>query len=167
MNIKVLGAYRPSLTPERMAEWICSDVAAFGVEIRELRLRGLAQYWTEEKLLQREAELPREMAEALNSAVLLELLVEGHGGTFDPDQFFEEQTSSVAWEPAYLSTTGDEIAAKTLSDLSTEDAFRVAFYVHDWPEHGVLVGPMGKLALPSFAPVPERLWKLAPYVLLD
>lgn len=111
--------------------------------------------------------LPRELGEALGSAVLIELLVESHGGAFDPDDFYEAQTTSVAWEPAYLSVNGDQKVAEVLSELNPEEPFRVAFFVHDWPENGTLVGPTGKLALPSFESVPERLWRLAPYVLLD
>ncbi|PZO16937.1 MAG: hypothetical protein DCE87_04945 [Betaproteobacteria bacterium] len=167
MKLTVIGAYLPRLTPERLAVWIQDDVADFVEGIRDLQSQGLAQYWSDDQLQERAAELPSEMREAMNSAALFEVLVEDHKGEFDPYGISEKETTSVAWEPAYLSEDGGESIAEDVSELGEVNRFRVAFYVHDWPKKGELIGPTGPLVHPTFGPVPERLWKLAPYVLLD
>lgn len=135
--------------------------------IRELQSHGLARSWSDDELRERATELPTELEDAMSSAALFEVLVEGHAGEFDPYEIWEKRTTSAAWEPAYLSEDGEVSIADNLSVLSSVTTFRVAFYVHDWPEGGELIGPTGALGSPSFQPVPERLWKLAPYALLD
>jgi hypothetical protein len=150
-----------------MATWISDDVQSFVDCIRDLKSRGLATSWSEEEIVERAAELPRELSEALSSAALFEVLVENHIGQFDPYQIHERHTTQVAWEPAYLSDDGEKAIAENVSELGESKAFRVAFYVHEWPEGGELVGPAGTLAHPPLTWVPERLWKLAPYELLD
>ena len=98
---------------------------------------------------------------------MFEVLVEGHVGDFDPFAIFEKHTTSVAWEPVYLSSDGIHSIAQSTGELADVKSFRVAFYVHEWPEGGELVGPTGPLICPPFAETPERLWTLAPYALLD
>lgn len=167
MKLTVIGAYLPRLTPERLALWIEKDVHAFATSIREMKLQGLAQSWSEEEIESRAAELPEELEEALSAAALFEVLVEDHLGDFDPFAIFEKHTGSVAWEPAYLSLDGTHSIGESNGDLPDVKNFRVVFYVHEWPEAGELVGPTGAIIHPPFAETPERLWKLAPYVLLD
>ncbi|BET26674.1 hypothetical protein EV673_0209 [Limnobacter thiooxidans] len=167
MKLTVIGAYLPRPTPERLAAWIRDDVADFVEGIRDLRSRGFAQYWSDDRLHDRAAELPGELEKAISSAALFEVLVEDHTGEFDPYEISEKETTSVAWEPAYLSVDGVESIAQNVSKPREVNRFRVAFYVHDWPEEGELTGPNGPLAHPTFQPVPERLWTLAPYDLLD
>jgi len=72
-----------------------------------------------------------------------------------------------AWEPAYLDFEGGSVIAERALELADVPAFRVVFYVHDWPDGGVLEGPTGALSLPPFSAVPERLWRLAPYSIVD
>jgi len=167
MQLTVLGAYMPRLTPARLAAWVAEDVQSFTKGIRELRTKGLAQSSTEEKIAARAAELTEELEEALTAAALFEVLVEYHAGDFDACAIFEKHTTSVAWKPAYLSTDGNRSIAEHPSELAGVESFRVAFFVHEWPEGGELVGPTGPLTHPPFAATPERLWKLAPYTLLD
>lgn len=167
MKLTVIGAYLPRLTPERLAAWIEEDVQSFVTRIREMQSQGLAQSWSEEEIESRAAELPEEVKEALSAAALFEVLVEDHVGDFDPFAIFEKYTTSVAWEPAYLSLDGTYSIAERIGDLQAVMSFRVVFYVHEWPEVGELVGPMGVLIHPPFVETPERLWKLAPYALLD
>ncbi|WP_147383849.1 hypothetical protein [Noviherbaspirillum sedimenti] len=138
---------------------------AFVDGIRELQQRGLAKSWSEEELMARAAELPEELQSSLNSVALFEVLVQDHGGEFDPYSISEKETTAVAWEPTYLSVDGEEHIGE--ESMPAASSFRVAFYVHEWPEGGTLIGPAGVLSLPEFKPVPERLWKLAPYALLD
>jgi hypothetical protein len=167
MQLTVLGAYLPRLSPERLAAWIVADVQSFATEIRAMKSRGLAQSWSEEEIESRAAELPEELEAALSAAALFEVLVDDHVGDFDPFAIFEKHTTSVAWEPAYLSLDGTHSIAEHIGELADVKSFRIAFYVHEWPEGGELVGPMGPLVHPPFAETPERLWKLARYALLD
>lgn len=167
MKLTVIGAYLPRLSPERLASWIQDDVADFVKGIRELQSLGLAQSWSDDELQERAAELPVELADAMNSVALFEVLVDDHTGEFDPYEISEKETTSVAWEPAYLSEDGNASIADDVSELANVTKFRVAFYVHGWPERGELIGPTGPLGSHKFQPVPERLWKLAPYELLD
>lgn len=167
MKLTVLGAYLHRLTPERLSAWIVEDVQSFADTIRDLKSRGLATSWTEEEIVERAAELPAELFEELNSVALFEVLVEQHGGKFDPYEIFEKHTTQVAWEPAYLSADGETVVADSASELGGVNVFRVAFFVHEWPEDGELTGPTGPLAHPPFVSVPERLWKLAPYAQVD
>lgn len=167
MRLTVLGAYLPRLSPERLASWVANYVGDFVDGIHELQQRGLAKSWSEEELMERAAALPEELEASLNVAALFEVLVEDHDGGFDPFSISEKETSSVAWEPAYLTVDGQGHIAEDASDLPAASAFRVAFYVHDWPQTGTLVGPFGQLPLPGFEPIPERLWQLAPYAQLD
>ena len=167
MKLTVVGAYLPRLTPGRLSDWIQADVAAYVEGMRDLKSRGLAQSTSEEEIKEIAAELPGELAEALNAAALFEVVVEDHSGNFDPYTLREKQTTSVAWEPTYLSLDGERKIAESASELTEGTSFRVAFYVHDWPEDGVLIGPTGPLDLPPFKSVPERLWTLAPYEPLD
>lgn len=147
--------------------WVKDDVKDFVDGIHELQQRGLAKFWSEEELMERAAELPEELKASLSAAAFFEVLVEDHDGGFDPFSISEKKTTAVAWEPAYLSADGQERIGEDIADLSAAGSFRVAFYVHDWPEGGALVGPSGSFPLPGFEPVPERLWKLAPYSQLD
>jgi hypothetical protein len=167
MQLTVIGAYLPRLSPERLTAWIEEEVQSFATDIRAMKSRGLAQSWSEEEIDSRAAELPEELEEALSAAALFEVLVEEHVGDFDPFAISEKHTSSVAWEPVYLSLDGTHSIAEHVGDLMDVKSFRVAFYVHEWPEGGELVGPMGLLIHPPFVETPERLWRLAPYVLLD
>lgn len=108
-----------------------------------------------------------EYVSALRGVALFEIRVEQCEGVFDFMQVSEQLTTSVAWEPVLLTEDG-EATIETKDPFITEmPAFRAAFFVHDWPENGTLLGPTGPLSLPEFTPVPERLWKLAPYELLD
>lgn len=167
MQLTVIGAYLPRLSPERLAAWIAEDVQSFATGIRAMKSQGLAQSWSEDEIDSRSAELPNELEEALSAAALFEVLVEGHVGDFDPFAIFEKHTTSVAWEPVYLSLDGIHSIAQSTGELADVKSFRVAFYVHEWPEGGELVGPKGPLICPPFAETPERLWKLAPYAFLD
>jgi hypothetical protein len=167
MRLSILGAYLPRLSPERLAAWVKEDVKEFVDGIRELQQRGLAQSWSDHELRTRAEELPQELESSLNAVALFEMFVQDHHGEFDPFSTSEKETTSVAWEPAFLSVDGQELIGAEGADLRTVETFRVAFYIHDWPEKGVLVGPCGELPIPRFEPVPERLWTLAPYVQLD
>lgn len=167
MRVSVIGAHLPRLTPNRMSKWIADAVDGFREVMTESVQSGVFKSWTLEQIALRAEELPDEYVSALRGVALFEIRVEQCEGVFDFMQFSEQLTTSVAWEPVLLTVDGEatiETKATVPAELS---AFRAAFFIHDWPENGTLLGPTGPLLVPEFTPVPERLWKLAPYELLD
>lgn len=167
MRVSVIGAHLPRLTPDRMSKWIAGTVKDFREQMIESVQSGLLKTWTLEEIAIRADELPDEYVSALRGVALFEILVDQSEGVFDFMQFSEQLTTSVAWEPVLLTEDG-EATIETKDPFTTEmTAFRAAFYINDWPENGTLLGPTGPLSLLEFTPVPERLWKLAPYELLD
>jgi len=84
MQLTVIGAHLPRLSPERLAAWIVEDVQSFATGIRAMKSQGLAQSWSEDEIASRSAELPNELEEALSAAALFEVLVEGHVGDLYP-----------------------------------------------------------------------------------
>ncbi|UUZ63092.1 hypothetical protein LP417_25715 [Polaromonas sp. P1-6] len=141
MQLTVVGAYLPRLSSGRLAAWIADDVKSFIDGLHELQLRGLATSWSEEDIQTRAEELPMELDRDLASAALFEILVQEHQGGFDPFAFSEQTTTAVAWEPAFLNESGEEAICEDISDLLAHRGFRCAFYVHEWPQNGVLFGP--------------------------
>jgi hypothetical protein len=162
MNIRVVGAYLPSLKPERLRRYVEEDQLRYiNVDVPALRAQGFLSDVSDEYIAERAAEIAEEKEQALQSAALFEIEVTHHQGDFDP--FAIEG----AWEPAYLDLAGRRVVAEYTDEIAGLAAFRVAFYVHDWKRGSTLRGPSGTLALPSFRPVPERLWQLAPYAIVD
>ena len=167
MRVSVIGAHLPRLAPGRMSKWIDDTVEDFRKEMTLSVQSGLLKSWTLEEISMRAEELPDEFLSALHGVALFEVFVEQSNGVFDFYQFSEQRTTSVAWEPVLLAENG-ETTLETKDTYTTElSTFRAAFYIHDWPEDGTLLGPRGPLSLPEFTPVPERLWKLAPFDLVD
>lgn len=169
MRLKAVGAYLPRLDPARIRLFVEQQAETFLEGVRSLQLRGLTRNWTEPSMLERAAEISEELGNDLQHAVLFELEVWLEAGeSFDPYAVHQLAPAGmldsgyVAWEPAFLSADGEQA-----QDALDSVHFRVAFYIHEWPEASLLRGPTGVLDLPEFAPLPERLWRLAPYALLD
>lgn len=166
MQLRVIGAHLPRLDQAGIASFIEDDVASFKATMRDLIARGVSTA-TPHEVEERALELPGELNADLQRCALFEVEVTGNGQDFDPTDFSNPVSGYLGWEPAFLSMDGEQVvteAYKAPADLSD---FRVAFYIHEWDEPGQLVGPTGTLALPSFTPVPARLWKLAPYACVD
>jgi hypothetical protein len=162
MNVTIIGAYLPRLSPERLAKYVSDDRAHYlAHSIPHLRSQGFLTGLSDEDASERAAEIAEETQHALEHAALFEAEVVESDGTFDAG-FIE-----AAWEPTYLSPDGATLLEDINLSPATAETFRVAFYVHDWQDGHVLVGPGGPFLLPAFTPVPERLWQLAPYALVD
>lgn len=166
MNLRVVGAHLPRLDQAGIASFISSDVASFKETMRDLVARGISKA-TPEEIEKRALELPEELDADLQRCALFEIEVTGNASEFDPTEFMNPETSFVGYEPVFLSMDGESVVTESYNAPAAMSAFRVAFYIHEWDEPGVLVGPTGALPLPSFTPVPARLWKLAPYSCLD
>jgi hypothetical protein len=166
VQLTVIGAYLPRLDQTRLERWIADDVASFKSTIRELRTQGIAQT-TDEEIELRAEELPEELNYDLQRAALFEVEVLNNSAAFEGSCFQEHHSTAASWEPVFLSLSGDAVVCEKYEAPADLRNFRIVFYIHDWPDNGVLEGPTGVLPLPSFTPVPERLWILAPYSLVD
>src|SRR5690349_1026150 len=166
MRIRVVGAYLPQLDPAGMEKFIADDADSFRRTLRELRDRGVVEA-TDVDIEVRARQLPAEVKAGLETCALFELEVTGNAGAFDAGDFENPDTGQCAWEPAFLSLDGASLLATGRSAPGKLKDFRVAFYVHLWDAAGRLCGPMGVLQLPHFLPVPDRLWRLAPYRPVD
>ena len=166
MNIRLLGAHLPRLDPAGIATFIHDDITRF-----RQTLLGLIQAGTidrdPQEVEDRAFELAEELHDDLQRCALFELEVTDNRSEFDPCAYGDPDSGSLGWEPVFLSMDGSTIVTEAYRAPASLTAFRVAFYVHDWTLPGRLAGPAGELTLPPFTPVPERLWRLAPYRCVD
>ena len=162
MNTIVVGAHLPRLSPERLARYVAEDKWRYiNVSVPDLRSKGILKNYTDHYVLERAEELAEQTTHELQHAALFEIEVTENNGAFDVSAI------EAAWEPTFLSPDGTAPLEGLGLSQDKASTFRVAFWVHDWNERSALVGPNGPLQLPQFSPVPERLWMLAPFALVD
>ena len=162
MKLRVVGAYLPRLDAQRLARYVEEDELRYvNVAVPDLRSQGFLADVSDEYVIQRAREIAEETEYALRRAALFEVEVTEHRGEFNPSSI------EGAWEPTYLDLQGGSVIAEQPRELVDVPGFRVAFYVHEWPEDGVLQRPDGALPVPHFSAVPERLWQLARYAIVD
>jgi hypothetical protein len=53
------------------------------------------------------------------------------------------------------------------NERPAESVYRVAFFIHAWRHQLGLNSTYGPLTLVPQSPIPERLWRLAPFELVD
>ena len=89
-------------------------------------------------------------------------------GFIQPDPAQSRNFWQVAWNATFLTVDGESVI-KIDRDKKLPDAaqFRVVFVIDDWKPGLPLRSSYGDLPLPSLQPLPERLWRLAPYELPD
>jgi hypothetical protein len=110
----------------------------------------------------------------MDDAVVFEVTINNPDATFSIGGFIQPDPSQpksqwpVAWNERFLTLDG-EAALKPDRGKKLPDAaqFRVVFVIHYWKPNLPLRSSYGELALPSIQPLPERLWRLAPYELPD
>ena len=166
MHIRVLGAHLPRLDQAGILKFIQEDVERFKKTLFELIGSGTINR-DRQDIEDRALELPEELDYDLQRCAVFELEITGNETSFDPSEYGNPDTGGFGWEPAFLSLDGTALVTEVFKAPASLRDFRVAFYVHDWELPGRLIGPGGELALPPFSPVPERLWKLAPYSCVD
>jgi hypothetical protein len=166
MPLRIIGAHLPRLDQEGIAQFIKKDVASFKKTMFDLVKRRISTA-TREEIEERALELPEELDADLQRCALFEVEVTDNKRELDPTDFCNPETGYVGWEPVFLSIDGKKVITEEYTAPADLTDFRVAFYIHEWDEPGRLVGPDGPLELPPFKPVPERLWKLAPYSCVD
>lgn len=176
-RIEVIGLYSFIANQSDYSRFIQEQVAfrdPANLDEREKALFGglgrgdSLRPFTDEDRLKVEKEYHDLMAEA----VVVEALVTHADASFNVDAFVQQDPSQpegrwqVAWNEKFLTVDGETLHDKqTLGEAPDEEQFRVVFVIHFWRPHLPLHSSYGELALPPIQPLPERLWRLAPYEL--
>ena len=176
-SLKVIGLYSLSADKEAYSRFIREkiafhDPANFSEEHKALfrRLgRGDAlDPFTDEDRKEWEDHLRHHM----DDAAMLEVLVSNPDKNFDvgafvqPDPSQAESFWQVAWNEKFLTSDGEKLLEHDRkSKLPDVKQYRVVFVIHFWKPDLPLRSSYGELAPPSIQPLPERLWRLAPYEL--
>ncbi|MBR1250477.1 hypothetical protein JQ609_26600 [Bradyrhizobium sp. AUGA SZCCT0169] len=174
-SIKVLGFYSPSAASDRYSRFIQQEIASHDpanfpedqkILLRKLGRGDALQPFTEDDRREWEKHLRRHM----DDATVIEVLVSNPSATSDiggfvqPDPSQPESTWQVAWNEKFLTADGEHLLevrrGKKLPDVPQ---FRVVFVIHSWKQNLPLRSSDGELSLPPIQPLPERLWRLAPY----
>jgi hypothetical protein len=166
MLIRVIGSHLPRLDPKGINDYIANDIDQYKSFWRE-RIERDNDSWSLEELEERAIEIAEQLSSDLHACALFELEVKGNEQRFYASDFYNVATTLAGWEPVYLELDGETIISDGSWLPPQHRDFRVAFYVHEWGESDRLTGPTGELELTQYTQVPERLWRLAPYALVD
>jgi len=174
-SIEVVGLYSLSGNHVEYTRFIQEQVAShdpanFTEELKAL-FRRLGRGddlrpFTDEDRMELEADFRYHMV----AAVVVEALVSHADGNFNvggfvqPDPSKPESLWQVAWNEKFLTIDGEALLdERRPSDLPDAVQFRIAFVIHFWKPDLPLHSSYGALSLPPIQPLPERLWRLAPY----
>ena len=104
----------------------------------------------------------------------VEVLVENADVQFDAGAFVQPVPGvpsglwQVAWNETYLTEDGTSVLSGYPHHIVPKQSrFRIVFIVHSYRPGFPLESSYGKLKLPEAEPMPERLWRLAPYETVD
>ena len=74
----------------------------------------------------------------------------------------------VAWAEKFLAPDGQSLLGEyRFNELPLESTYRVVFFINSWQQELGLNSTYGPLTLVPPTPIPERLWSLAPFELVD
>jgi hypothetical protein len=165
-RITVVGVYSPKAPGGRLERFIKDCIKRTKIAWKEM---GLKAGDSDQRL----AAIAGELRTALKSTVLIEALVENPDRRFDPGEFVQPDATKpegnwqVAWEEVFLTSDGKKMLSDRQSGIPKKRSFRIAFYIHFWKHGEPLLSSYGPLQYPKPRPIPERLWRLAPYALVD
>ena len=177
-SIEVLGLYSPSANAAEFERFVREEVASrdpanFGEEslavLRRLgREADLVPFTDEDR-----RDVEDELHFHLREAIVVEALVRHPDASFDvgaftqPDPQQPESRWQVAWNEKFLAPDGQTLLEQVSWGAGQDAEFRVVFVMHFWKAGLPLSSSYGELSLPKVEPLPERLWRLAPYVTPD
>lgn len=111
-----------------------------------------------------------EIVEYSREAALVEVMVTNPDATFDVGDFTQPDPRNpaagwqVAWNEKYLSLDGEQLLEDNRKQpLLGMPPYRIAFVIHYWLADQPLLSSYGEVRLPPMEPLPDRLWRLAPY----
>lgn len=174
-SLQVIGFYSLSGDAAAYARFIKNEIASldpanFSEDIKALfRRLGRAddlRPFTDKDRREREDRLRHHM----DDAALFEVMVTKSDATFNVGKFIQpnprqtEDFWQVAWNEKFLTPDGETLIepgqTQKLTDLTQ---YRVVFVIHFWKKNLPLRYGDREFALPAQQPLPERLWRLAPY----
>lgn len=178
-RVQVIGVYLPNADAVRYEAFVSEQVA------RQNPINFSAELKAFLERVGRGAEIvalsPEELAERrdyfeqeFSGVAQVEVLVEYPDERFSVGDFKQvnpamgESHYQVAWNEKFLTLDGLRLLGENrFNELPVESCYRIAFFIHSWNHSLGLAGSYGSLPLPSPSAVPERLWKLAPFELVD
>lgn len=156
-RIEILAIYTPTRPPERLEQFVSDYLAKFGGDFPAAR----------------RAEIEVELRAHLAEAVLFEVVISNRDSAFDvgaftqPDPALPSDRWQAAWAEVYLTPAGDELACPRRSNPPEQQDFRMVFWLHFFNCRQPLQTCYGELPCVASQPMPERLWRSAPYELPD
>ena len=178
-SLRVLGVYSPKGNRAEYEAFLNREVAnSDPVNFSENVKAFLIQQGRGDELVPLSDEEKREMREETDrefaNAVLIEIAVAYPDASFSVDAFVQPNPNlpnsqwQVPWLERFLTADGTALLDNvTHGTLPRESHYRVVFYIHEWKQEHGLNGPYGAVALLPVQPMPERLWRLAPYERVD
>ena len=162
----VIGVYSPKQSPRRLERFIKAYLSSTKRTLGKLgvRVRGSDR---------RFRQIAQELRAALAEAVPVEVLVKNADDRLRVGDFAQRDPQQprghwqVAWNEVFLTPDGQRAVARGAGGLPRRRSFRMAFYIHLWKHGATLSSSYGPMPYPDLAAVPERLWRLAPYELVD
>ncbi len=178
-RIQVIGVYSPTVDLARYETFVreqvarqnpinCSDeLKAFLKRVgREAEIVALSP----EELEERREYFEQEFA----GVAQIEVLVEYPDASFSIADFVQvnpavpESRWQVAWNEHFLTPDGLQLLGEyRFNELPTETSYRIVFFIHFWDHSLGLTSSFGPLSLVPISAIPERLWQLAPFELVD
>ncbi|TMG75769.1 MAG: hypothetical protein E6H75_06725 [Betaproteobacteria bacterium] len=165
-RITIVGVYSPKASRGRLERFIKDHVKGTKTAWAEMGLKATDSG-------KRLTAIASELRSALGPAALIEALVENADKRFDPGDFVQQDSAQpeghwqVAWEEVFLTTDGEKVLFHGPAGIPKRRSFRIAFYIHFWKHGAPLLSTYGPVQYPQPTPIPERLWRLAPYALVD
>jgi len=178
-NIHLIGVCSPTIDRARYNAFVDEQVARqnpinFSQELKDF-LKRVGRESEIVALPAQELQERREYFEQEFSGVAqVEVRVENPDEHFNVGDFQQIDPSlpktrwQVAWSEVFLSPDGEQLLGQYhFNERPAESVYRVAFFIHAWRHQLGLNSTYGPLTLVPQSPIPERLWRLAPFELVD
>lgn len=178
-SICVVGVHIPTLDRARYDAFVQEQVNRqnpinFSTELKAF----LKRVGRESEIVALSAEELQERREyfeqEFSGVAQIEVLVRNPDANFKLADFQQINPSipsnrwQVAWCEKFLTPDGQALLGEyPFNRLPTEDVYRVAFFIHSWKHELGLNSTYGPLSLVPATSIPERLWQLAPFELVD
>lgn len=176
-GLEIIGVYSLTADAEASRRFIIAEInKQTSVVFTEEQKATLRRIGREDVLkpytVEQKDEMAGELYDHMADATMFEVLVRNPHSNFDVQAFVQRNPAQpetlwqVAWNAKFLTADGEalmEVGPGAKAPAAPE--FRVAFIIHAWrPELPPLrYGDRELPAAPPIQPLPDRLWRLAPY----
>ncbi|MET3843118.1 hypothetical protein [Bradyrhizobium sp. OAE829] len=176
-TLEIIGVYSLTSDAEDCKRFIIEQVnkqasAVFTEEQKATLCRIGREGVLEPYSVEEKEEMAAELYDHLADATMFEVLVSNPHSNFDVWAFVQRNPAQpetlwqVAWNEKFLTVDGENLMeVDPGAKAPAARVFRVAFIIHCWrPDLPPLRYGDRELSLPPIHTLPERLWRLAPYV---